>query len=147
MPLPVGLSVGIGNVFICILISDYSIYLVETRTRQDVYPIASWGRREVGGLPGNPSPTSNSNDTRFPEENQVKSLRCSKYQTHQMTCMIYLNRLGNSVLAVPAIRDSCNCCRTTHNGLRMPKYIVANRKKVPHFLYAFMADSVLVDEV
>ena len=42
---------GYRQCFICILISDYSIYLVETRTRQDVYPIASCGRREIGGLP------------------------------------------------------------------------------------------------
>ena len=79
-----------------------------------VCPIASWA--ETGGrgiYPGNPSPTSIRNHTRFSEKNPVKLRRCLKYHTHQKRDMIYLNTHWQLGLGSAAVRDSCYCCRTT----------------------------------
>ena len=51
----------------------------------DAFPIASWvetGGREL--YPGNPSPMSIRNRTRFSEKNPVKLRRCLKYHAHRV---------------------------------------------------------------
>ena len=96
-----------------------------------------------GIYPGNPSPTSIRNHTRFSEKNQVKLRRCLKYQTNQFECMVYLNTHWQPRLGSAAVGETWTSRPTTHKWiLRMPKYSIA-KIKIKYYIFLFQPNFCL----
>ena len=90
------------------------------------------------GLPGDPSPTSNSNDTRFPEKNQVKITTLFKISDPSIEMYDILKPHWQITLAVPRFGSLLNS--PNHLYLRMPRHIVVPKiKKSATFFYRLFA--------
>ena len=112
-------------------------------------PNCQLGETGGSGLPGDPSPTSNSNDTRFPEKNQVKITTLFKISDPSIEMYDILKPHWQITLAVPRFGSLLNS--PNHLYLRMPRHIVPKIKKSAYIFLStfcgFLTDSVLVDEV
>ena len=90
-------------------------------------PNCQLGETGGSGLPGDPSPTSNSNDTRFPEKNQVKITTLFKISDPSIEMYDILKPHWQITLAVTRFGSLLNS--PNHLYLRMPRHIVPKIKK------------------